>query len=264
MNHSFILILLFVVSCLHGEHFEKSPYKRPYTCSVEIWSAMQPYFLPINHPIKVKLDKIFSQNRVVASVRNLKKAGFIGPFSKSVTNAYVMKHPRIPGYIFKCYLDTQNIEDWFRLHRRIMGAQLVQASLDKYAWNHLIKVPKKWIYPLPEIPPPKFENGITPKNFILIAQDEGLLSREGNIYAWKHSMTRELLTALYIVLSENCMTDSIRISNIPFCHDGKIAFIDTEFFNVPDGNVRYWKLFDYLSTEMANYLKGLAENGAPW
>ena len=190
----------------------------------------------------------------------LKKAGFIDPYARHENNAYVTKHPRLPGYVIKCYLDTQTMSDWYRLLRRIQGAELVQGTIKKYGFNHLLKVPKKWIYPLPKEP---IANSKDPKHFILIAQDVGVLSSEGNAYAWKHAMNQETLLALYIVISENCLIDNIRIENVPYCFDGKIAFVDTEFFNIPDGTVRYWKLYDYLSKEMAEYLKGLAENGVP-
>lgn len=245
----------------YSQAINKGPYERPSTCPEDVWTAMQPYFLPYNHPIKHKLDRFCSQHRVLASKSSLEKAGFTDPESGSDTNAYVMKHPRMPGYVFKAYTDRQSINDGDRLLRRLLGAAAVQNTLDTYGFNHLIKVPKKWIYPLP--PGPSAKKGSHPKHFMLVAQDVGVLSRGGNAYEWKNSMDYELLTAIYIVIQDNRMIDSIRISNIPFCYDGKVAFIDTEFFDIPESyaEIRYWKLFDYLSSEMAAYLKRLAENG---
>ena len=244
---------------------EKKPYIKPATCSADVWAAMEPYFLPADHVIRKKLDLIFSESRVLDSLKSLKKAGFIDPYSKDENNAFVMKHPRVPGFIFKAYLDTQWVDDWWKLLRRIQGALLVQSTIDEFGFNSMIKVPKKWIYPLPPEPRSKTGDSYNPKHFILVAQDVGVLSSKGNAYAWKHTMTYELLTALYIIIKDNRMTDSIRIQNIPFCHDGKVAFVDTEFFNVPEdyATIRFWKLYDYLSSEMAQYLKGLAENGVP-
>ena len=76
-------------------------------------------------------------------------------------------------------------------------------------------------------------------------------------------MTKPLMHALYTIIHEYRMVDSIRIANVPFCADGKVAFIDTEWMNVgPEfGPMRFFKFYDYLSSEMKEYLKQLV-NGS--
>src|SRR5205085_2684107 len=69
------------------------------------------------------------------------------------------------------------------------------------------------------------------KRYILVVEDMHLLSSSENADAYVLDMNKAKLNALYIMLTENLLIDSIFIDNIPFCKDGKIAFIDTEHFN---------------------------------
>jgi hypothetical protein len=76
-------------------------------------------------------------------------------------------------------------------------------------------------------------------------------------------MSKPLMEALYTIINKHRMLDSIRVANVPFCVDGKVAFIDTEWVDMgPEhGPVRFFKFYDYLSSEMKNYLKQLV-NGS--
>ena len=136
----------------------------------------------------------------------------------------VAKHPFLPNYVIKAYLDTHNEidEEWKFLVDRIIGARIIQESIDDNHYNHLMKVPKKWIYALPN--PGR-------RKYVLVAENMNLLSPAKNADSYLKKMNKERLGALFVLLKENLLIDSIYIYNIPFCTDGKIAFIDTEHFH---------------------------------
>lgn len=230
-------------------------------CPEDVWALMEPYLLPENHKIRSKLDQIFSE-RALRSTSTLRKAGF-NIISGKKTSTYVLKHPRLPGYIIKGYLDSQDINSSFKLYKRAEGARVIQSAIDKYEFSDLVKVPKKWIYPLPQSPA-QTTNLDYPNYFVLIAIDSGTVGKDANKYLWKKSMTIPLMNALFIIISEHNLIDSIRIDNVPFCHDGLISFIDTEYYDIPRSyaQARFWKFYEYLSSDMLIYLKSLVENSS--
>lgn len=250
-----------VFACAHDEkkidaYTQPPPYTQPITCPDEAWFACQPYFLPENHVLKKKLDLIFSKKGVLKSVKSASKVGFLNPHPRESTQVVVTKHPKIPGYIIKAYLDSFEINEWEKWLVRIKGANLVQSDLDNFDYNHLLKVPKKWIYPLPPESVSDVEVNVFPKHFVLIAQDVGVMSKDASIYSWKHLMMPELLTALYTIVSKNRMYDSIRLENIPFCFDKKIAFVDTEQYFI-HRTPKFWKWYKYLSSDMEDFFRQL-------
>lgn len=224
------------------------------------WVAVQPYLLPEDHPVKGALDAIFGSARVTLNIDVFKNAGFdvIPMIGK---RKVVGLHDSLKGYVIKTYLDNHNIEtkDWKLWIHRILGARMIQASLDKHGYNDIMKVPKKWIYPLPPEPmpdsPPKYI-----KNFMLVAEDMQPLKTEKNMDKFR-KMTKRHLDALYIMLKENLLHDSIYIHNIPFCKDGRIAFIDTEHYNSTSRRVRYEKLTRYFSPYMQAYWTEITKKG---
>lgn len=231
----------------HGNDYKYI--KNPYV-SEEIWNELQPYFLPENHPAKTVLDRIF-KHRILESRTAMRKAGF-GILRHPQNEMIIAKHPRLKGYLIKAYLDNKEIKEYYWWKRRIDGVRQVQNCIDRHRYNSIMKTPKKWVYPLPPEPSPKSEN-VSRKNFILIVEDMHILTRKKNRSAYKKKMTPALLHALYIVLTENLLIDSIYASNIPFCHDGKIAFLDTEHFNNDKRPFELWKIAQYLSPDMHAY-----------
>lgn len=225
------------------------------TCVDEsLWIELQPYFLPENHPIKATLDAIFSKNRVLLSKKTMRHAGF-SVLKHPQRDIAIARHPDLKGYLVKAYLDNKKIDEWRWWKKRIDGARQIQECIDHYNFNALMKTPKKWIYPLPVEPSLPNLPGVKRKNFILVVEDMNILSRKENLNAYKHHMTPATLEALFIVLTENLLVDSIFPPNIPFCVDGKIAFLDTEHFNNTNRPMKLWKMFSYLSPEMREYWK---------
>lgn len=234
----------------------RSPYVTEST-----WETVTPFLLPENHPIKARLDRIFSNSRVSQSSSTLKKAGFLSPEPRRVSKTVVTKHPKLQGYLLKLFTDEQsNINDWQKLKRRIDGVNSINASIKKHGYEALFTCPQKNLYPLPPKPSPG--HGLHRKNFILVAADMNILRREANYAAWKGpEMTKEKLDAIYTVFEEVGLKDSVFAFNVPFTHDGTMAFIDTEIFD--RWPISYDRLLRYLSPQMQKYWKELIRNGGP-
>lgn len=245
MIRLFTLLLYLLFSTVYG--YEQNPY-----VSAEVWELLSPYFLPEDHPIKPKLDSLFSK-RVTLSEQSLKRAGFENYKPQKYSKTIITKHKDVKGYYFKLFTDKQSeIIDWERLYARALGAERVKNCLDRNQLHHLCKVPKKWIYPLPVNPSPPAN--YYRKNFILIAEDMHLYNKNLSIILWKTSrlVTDELLDAVYVVLQEEGLGDSVYAFNMPFSQaDGKVAFVDLEENHV--WPVHFERLTSYLSDEMKRY-----------
>lgn len=250
------LTLALLLTCAGAFAAERPPVK------AKVWNKVFPYLLPDDHPIKPNLDLIFSSSRAILNLKTLRAAGFVNPKVRKWTRLIVVKHPQLPGYVVKTYLDAQrNYKDKPEYHHwllRIKGARAIQDLIDKNQWNHLFKVPKKWIYALPNQPAPPKE--YSRKNFILVQDDMDLLSPADNRAAWgSHMVTEEMLFGLYTILETLGLTDCIKIDNIPFSKDGRVAFIDTQSFD--QWPVHYKMFTSFLSEDLQPYWKRLIRNG---
>lgn len=129
-----------------------------------------------------------------------------------------------------------------------------------HGFQHYFKAPQKWVYPLPQHPaPPK---GINNKHFILVCEDMHVHRHKDNIAKWKGvAINKRKLSALFIMLRELGLSDSVYPFNIPFSKDGKITFIDTEYHH--DWPVPYHKLTPYLSPRMKLHWKNLIKQNGP-
>lgn len=217
-----------------------------YLSGEESSSSLQSYLLSPEHPLKAKLDAIFTKSRVLLSVETMKQAGFKPVIPRKFTRLIVSTHPDLKGYIVKVYLDTQRRykqkPEYFWWKKRIEGAKAITAFIEKKGLSHLYKVPKKWIYQLPEFPPAPLE--FEAKNTILVEEDMDLLSAEDNKHRWKsEAITVPLLSSLQLILTEIGLRDCCKIDNIPFAKDGRIAFIDTQSFNAGKPPLKRLKKF---------------------
>jgi hypothetical protein len=230
----------------------------PYV-SEETWNAVKPYLLPENHPIKNKLDRIFS-TRVTLNSNTIKKAKFENNEARLYSKAVITKHPKLKGYYIKMYMDSQaGIDDAQQWITRVTGAMSIQDYINRNNLHKYFKVPQKWIYPLPPEPSP--HNGAHRKNFILVAEDMKILERKKNKSRWRKKMCRPMLNQIYSITLELGLADCLYAFNMPFGKDGRIAFIDTEHHHkwpVPLGN-----LLRYLSPEMQAYWTQLMHHGLP-
>ncbi len=240
-------------------HLVSRSLNNPYI-SDDIWQHVTPYLIPDDHPAKEALDKIFSSSRALRSVKAMRQAGFSNPVP-GYKGMIVTKHKSIPGYLIKAYLDTTNIPEWLALTHRAIGARYIQNTIDKFGYQGIMKVPKKWIYPLPAEPSPPQEEGYFRKNFVLVVENMKILSFADNEAAYKRLITKKILEALYTVLREDKLVDSVYIDNIPFSRDGKIAFVDTEHFNTTTKPLHLEHLARCFSKSMRAYWLQLCSNG---
>lgn len=227
----------------------------------EIMRAVAPYLLPEEHPAKEFLDALCSSARIVSGAQSMKDAGFT-LIERKRRSLIVGKHAGLPGYLIKNFLDTHNVygQEWELWKRRCQGRDQIQAYLDHRGYNHLFKVPRKWIYPLPAQPAPVFR-GHQHQRFILVVEEMNIAERRLNESKFGNEMTAELLIALVNVIIDNGLTDSAYIGNIPFCvDDGRIAFIDTEYFNIESKKVKFDKLKKHLSSDMQKLLSAILKN----
>lgn len=236
-------------------------YERHPSIDPTLWNSLAPYFLPENHPIKNKLDRIFTKSRAIEDLRSLHRAGFSTTKPRRWTRLVVTSHKKVPGYIFKLYLDSQRFHQKQPEHHfwvlRIKGAQLIREEIKKRGLQEIYKVPKKWIYPLPVHPSPSQE--ARRKNFILVEQNMEIYPDSKNEKIWgSEKVTAPFLQTFYRFVSDLGLWDCAKPANAPFAKDGRIAFIDTQsFYRWP---VKYDRLTPFLSPPMQDYWNQLLLN----
>ncbi|KAF3362782.1 hypothetical protein PHSC3_000641 [Chlamydiales bacterium STE3] len=258
--------------CEHSQSIQRTPFQEcnPYSClkkslidcsthphiSSETWAKVKPFLVPENHPLKVSLDTIFSKSRVTQNLNSLRLAGFrtTGGGKNSHSKTIFCKHKNLKDSVLKIIPDDYPEDEVAKLTSRIIGAQAVKEVIDRENYGHFIKVPKKWLYVLPPEPSPK--PGSYRKNFILIADDMLIYNRETNYAMWKSFLlTPELLQAIYNIITKLGLDDCVHAFNLPFCKDGKVAFLDTEDHH--RWPVHYRSLDKYLNPEMQKFWRQL-------
>lgn len=239
--------------------YARSPY-----ISEEAWREVQEYLLPVDHPIKPALDRIFRESRVTASHEAMEDADFSFDIPRGDRRLTAAKHSKLKGYLVKTFLDTQNTanEEWKIWIHRIKGAKIIQESIEKHGFEHLLKVPKKWIYPLPADPSPAPGTPYR-QNFVMIVEDMHILNVVKSKDKFMKALDKEFMDALYVVIKENLLIDSIYIDNIPFCSDGKIAFIDTEHYRTDIKPLKLHRMTKYFSPIMQEYWIKVMKHGGP-
>ncbi len=248
--HFLLLTILSIILCYSNQLFTVEYSPSIYVSDVE-WSKVVDFLMPDDHPIKNDLDEVFSASRVICDMKTMVKAGFEFARPQAFTGIIVTKHPRLKGYVMKAYLDDQKLHlknpEQYPWVKRVIGSRLIQKSIDNHHYDHLLKVPKKWVYLLPDDPSPP--SHYWRKNFILIEEDMNILSDKKNKMRWRKKMTKELLEAIYTVIAEVSLSDC-KLANIPFSPDGKVAFIDTQSHG---RRVKYKKITPFLSSSMKRY-----------
>lgn len=251
----FFLILL--------SHYQVSALEDPFQVRVErpkyveesVWIQLEPYLLTESHPLKRKLDKIFSKTRVLHDDASLVKAGFRGKEPPSHSKAVVIRHPSMPGYIFKIYTDSKKSyyrdqPEYISWLQRARGARLVKRAINELGYQDTFKVPRKWIYALPA--KPKAKKGTLAKNFILVADEMDLEPWPVIQKSWRDgTLNKEHLDKLFTLINKIGLRGGCKYDNIPLCKDGRIAFIDTQ--NHLRWPLPYYRLFGVLNKELKNH-----------
>jgi hypothetical protein len=221
-------------------------------------SSIAPFLLPLDHPIKPMLDSIFSTSRAIENERTLVDAGFTviaGPMPFSFI--IVARHPAVPGFVFKVYLDSESrlrkqIPHWKWLVRRCIGARGIR-NVIKHENIRYFLVPDKWLYVLPVYP---YSNVLNPQPIILVETDMEPESHQVSEHMWKTAVRSKHLDELYSILKQGyggsgtlCLSH-----NVPYTKSGKFAFTDTEDRRA-DLKLTYIK--KYLSKDMQHYWDSL-------
>lgn len=229
--------------------------------SQEIWAEVSPYLLPPNHPAWAKLNRVFCKTRATQSPEHFKKAGFRrwrpGRWSRVAASG----HPEFPEYFIKAYCDTELgiLYDWKRWIHRIRGAEKIRECIKQYHLQKDFKVPNKWIYPLPKSPSPPNSSRYLRKNFILVCENMRIEDHDTNEKMYKDKMTTKLMDGLYTILQVCGLYDSVYVFNIPFCKDGRMAVIDTEYWH--KWPVPYQKLTSKFSKKLQSHWKRITYKG---
>ncbi len=221
---------------------------------------MAPYLLPADHPLKPKLDKIFSEQQPLKDVESLRKAGFKFHLRRD-RFMIVASHKELKGVLVKLYLDNQPLREgeWVQWLRRAQGAEKIRESIERHGYGEFLAVPQKWIYPLPDAGIAKPGPNCFPKRYLLIVENMHIVPYGKNAAKYRFMMHEELLEALFVVLKENLLIDSLYLDNIPFCKDHRIAFIDTEHFHTKLKPMPYDQMLPRLSPKMQKFWKSLVD-----
>lgn len=225
--------------------------------SREIWQLTANYVMPDDHPIKKKLDRLFSASRVFCNFKSMRAAGFEDAQPQPVSRLIVTRHPDFPGFVFKAYFDKQpyfrGSPEYLNWIKRVKGAQAIRKSIKHHQYQHLFKVPRKWLYLLPDNPAPP--QNFRRKLFILVEEDMNIYDIIENREIWQSNVvTEELLDAFFTVITDVGLQDT-KTGNCTFSLDGRIAFVDTEScFRSP---IRHRGIKKYLQERMQKYWKNL-------
>lgn len=255
ISRTFIFVLLFLSSFVQFQVQVDARHKD--SNFLELKETIAPYLLPANHPVKAKLDKLFASSRAIFNLDTLKEAGFNKSKPRKFTKLIVTKHEKFPGYIFKIYLDAQrphkDLSEYQYWLLRIEGANKIRQMISDNHLEAVFKVPQKWIYVLPKKHLPA--KGYYTKYTILVEEDMDILPNQENKELWaSDKVTHEQLDKLFLILKEIGLIDCAKIDNIPFCRDGRIAFIDTQSHGM---EVEFENLCYYLSKSNKEYWKSI-------
>lgn len=236
-----------------GEEYPNFTHNPAFTPKMR--EQVSPYLFPLHHPLKRVLDRIFSRAGVVANEQTLKKAGFSILSSQKISLIVVAKHPKVPGYLFKIYLNCRHMQrdgqkGWQLLRTRCVMAEKIRLTLGWYNIRHFT-VPDKYLYPLPPSPSSPYQEPV-----VLLVKDMHIYNDHASIKAWRTKITKSHLKELYAVISKGYGSVCLH-KNIPYTKDGTFAFIDTEYpvRDLPLGNV-----LKYTSKKMGSYWKRLMKS----
>lgn len=220
-----------------------------------------PYLLPTSHLLKPALDAIFKSQRATANDQALRQAGFHILFAKSRSFIRVVRHPSLPGHLVKLNVDNEHrkkrgLPAWEWLAKRCQGAIQVRRVIQSKKISRF-QVPQKWLYILPENPPPSPNDIHQP--VILLVEDMQLVPWQTNLDFWKSKVTHAHLNELYIIIS-HARGSSYRPDNIWLSKNGKVSFVDTEY---PGMHPDFRRIRYYLNNQSLAYWDKLIREGGP-
>lgn len=245
-------------------HYTKTPLEEldsNHAIKSLIKKQMRPYLISSYHPMRAVLDSLFKSARVTQNATSFKEAGFITLSARPRSFVIVAKHPLLPGYLIKAYLDTemrkkQKISSWEWLVKRCEGAEKVRQVIKKRKIKHFV-VADKYLYPLPQNPSPPMTAKYTRHLAALLVTDMDLAPDGINYHVWANSITHEQLNELYDIITY-AKGSSYRPDNISYTNKGQFAFIDTEY---PSRGPDYRSIRSFLNVSMRKYWDKIVRSG---
>ena len=210
--------------------------------------SLYQYALSVDHPLRSKLDSLFSSLKTLQTQENFEKKGFV-ILHRRPSTLIIAKHAALPGYLIKVYLESssrpkeENLEN---LVNRCRGAENIR-NLIRQERLRYFTVPDKWIYttPVGEIP-------------VLLVTDMDIVSKEQSKQAWKNLSSKRQLEELYCIISHGYASTYLP-ANIPYTRSGKFSCIDTE---QPQREPRYENVKAHISKKMSLYWTDLVNIGS--
>lgn len=227
---------------------------RPSHVPIDIWKAVQPWIMPLNHAARGPLDRIFSKRRVLHDAHSLEKAGFTNTTPGNGSQTIVTLHPKVDHYIMKLYLDSQSgVSDWQSWIHRASGADQTREAIVAHKFYPYVVVPYKWIYPLPATP--MSEPDREGKNFILVVDKMPVISKKESIHRWYKDMNKDKLKAIYTLTEELGLVNCSQANNLRWEHYLRIVLCDFEHHHIWPTHVE--NLSAWLRPDMQAYLNEL-------
>lgn len=208
-------------------NFDDSPYFNSL-----MRKAMRPHLLPLDHPAKHFLDSLFASGNIIEDDLAFASAGFNTISVNTSSFIHVARHPELPGYVFKVYLNnmlnTRNKRPvWRALTDRCEGAENI-SNLIKEKKLRFFSVPKKWLYVVPTETLNRLKPGIKRQIVLLVATDMHPFSQKASLRAWHTRTTKAHFKELYCILNHGYASTYLS-RNIPYTRSGKFTCLDTEF-----------------------------------
>lgn len=172
-------------------------------------------------PTSIDLRALFRDPSMFDSRAAWTRAGFQVIAGSSPTACMVAAHPSAPGYLFKKFTSAVSRKDQNENYAaRIEGARRLAKLIRKKKLRHVV-VPKKNLHDLPR--------DFGKRARILVVERLVVLDHDATALRYR-GISEDVLREVLTMISKFRGLDST-ILNVPFLHDGRVAFIDLEHWS---------------------------------
>ena len=198
------------------------------------------------------LSKLFLDPDMFDSNRSWHRAGFDVDLAREGRKSEIMvaTHPSAPGTLFKKYSNKIGLKTQLENYtRRVKGAQALRKVIDNERLTK-IAVPAKHVHELSS----KFSH--RGQNDYILVVDRFLLVDNSTCRQMYRAIDDETLRQLCVVVRKlRGLSSGLR--NMPFAHDGRITFIDTERWDHGHKSPPLQQIRDYLTDEHKRFVDNL-------
>jgi len=214
--------------------------------------AISDCLLPEDHPLQIRLKNLFENCDMFKTLEHFGTSGF-HTISRRDHKIMVARHPVIKNYLIKKFSDIiPQRAQLLNYLKRIAGARALQEFIHANNLENIV-VPQKWLYALPN----HFSDSTTGEQaYLLIVEDMDICTGKGKhngenakrYYNIDYDTLRELCIVVYYFRG----LDSAPC-NMPFTHQNKIAFVDTECWDEWDREGFLPRIMPYLKKNRKKY-----------